>query len=380
MHPMRFVLPTSLLLTASMLGGWGPASTLTHHASSPQAISAVHAAPVLSSRDIQGIESMHFLSSRTGWITEISNGQCSVLSTSNGGMTWSRILQFRLTGGMADGTVHLFNVRDGFVLDAGAKRLYVTHNDGVSWSHYALPTVAEPSMISFPNMKSGWILGNIRGASGNESALLYHSSDGGASWSVISRTSPTNKPHLLPVYGDKFAIVFKNAYTGWVAGSVNTLGFTWLYGTHDGGYHWDPQMVNEHHSGIAHNSQIQLSTPMFTSSAYGFLPVQVDTALEIFKTVDGGKQWTYAGKLPDTSLGNSSIEFLNSETGWIATGNLLMSTKNGGKSWTPLSSFRNMEQRHIDFINGKIGWMRTGPNGQSYLEKTTDGGYHWNFR
>ena len=60
--------------------------------------------------------------------------------------------------------------------------------------------------------------------------------------------------------------------------------------------------------------------------------------------------------------------------GWIADGDILYVTNDGGSQWTtipPSPRFANVKQ--VDFISPQVGWAVTPAS----LLKTEDGGFTW---
>lgn len=340
-------------------------------------LQSVHAAPIVHLSSLHHVKYVDFVSRRNGWITENENGQDIIYKTSDGGSTWSPILKIKSGGNLANGTVHLFNSNEGFVIDAGTNTLYMTKNDGGSWSKRKLPTVIAPNMISFPNVNCGWILGDLKGASGQESATLYRTTNGGVSWNIVSHTNNKDEKGYLPVYGDKSGIFFKNSTKGWICGSVNVLGGEWLYVTHDGGKTWNQQLINRIKDKQYTNSQIQALTPVFTSRNHGFIPLKVNSSLELFLTNNGGKTWMFSGKLNNINANSPLFDFTSKTTGRVAQGSSLWITTTSGKSWSLLSRLKNIQFSGLDFVSKQIGWAIFKHDGQTYLSKTIDGGRNW---
>jgi len=79
------------------------------------------------------------------------------------------------------------------------------------------------------------------------------------------------------------------------------------------------------------------------------------------------------------------VFFLNEQKGWIVgTDGTLLSTVDGGATWTPKHKFTTDAFLQVHFIDENTGWIlcerniyARGPNAASYLRKTTDGGRNW---
>jgi photosystem II stability/assembly factor-like uncharacterized protein len=59
--------------------------------------------------------------------------------------------------------------------------------------------------------------------------------------------------------------------------------------------------------------------------------------------------------------------------GWIADGDTLYVTINGGRQWTTIRPTSFPGAKQLDFISPEVGWAVTG----GALMKTVNGGYTW---
>jgi photosystem II stability/assembly factor-like uncharacterized protein len=75
----------------------------------------------------------------------------------------------------------------------------------------------------------------------------------------------------------------------------------------------------------------------------------------------------------------SAIDFVDSETGWIAGSGSLMKTEDGGLHWMSIAVNETLNVAMIDFINESTGWGISYDynNGGILIIKTTDGGHNW---
>ena len=75
----------------------------------------------------------------------------------------------------------------------------------------------------------------------------------------------------------------------------------------------------------------------------------------------------------------SAIDFVNSETGWIAGSGSLMKTEDGGLNWMSIAVNETLNISMIDFINESTGWAACYDynNGGVLIIKTADGGQNW---
>ncbi len=91
--------------------------------------------------------------------------------------------------------------------------------------------------------------------------------------------------------------------------------------------------------------------------------------------VTGTAQW----EILNQSGPLSAIDFVNSETGWIAGSGSLMKTEDGGINWMSVAGNETLDISMIDFINESTGWgiCYDYNNGGILIIKTTDGGQNW---
>jgi photosystem II stability/assembly factor-like uncharacterized protein len=144
-----------------------------------------------------------------------------------------------------------------------------------------------------------------------------------------------------------------------------------IYRTTDGGHTW----VKTYHAyGFNGAKQIQ-----FPSSSVGYSNVsfQAETSYgAIIKTVDGGVTWQEV--LPNIGEPIYDISFVNSNTGYFTTANGdLYKTTDGGSNWTLVSDFNsiNFGYNQIEFITENQGYLWNGADTKVYL--TRDSGATW---
>lgn len=125
------------------------------------------------------------------WATGGAGSAMFIYVTHDGGATWIRSGSIQSQG---DRTVDFISINDGFAWNGS---LQVTHNSGASWSGIT-PNVSfadgVPSM-DFVSTTTGWIRQNAV----NGSTPLYRTTDGGATWTLVSgNVPPTAPPAQLP--------------------------------------------------------------------------------------------------------------------------------------------------------------------------------------
>jgi photosystem II stability/assembly factor-like uncharacterized protein len=81
--------------------------------------------------------------------------------------------------------------------------MYTTSDGGNTWRPVPLPLTSLSLAIDFADANNFWDLilqpGWVRGDPTPPHDWLYHSADGGATWSLVARDAPINYPVLFPL-------------------------------------------------------------------------------------------------------------------------------------------------------------------------------------
>jgi len=146
-------------------------------------------------------------------------------------------------------------------------------------------------------------------------------------------------------------ISFINENEGWIASGV-------IWHTKDGGKSWEKQYD---YSGIG------LYSIQFIDSQHGW----VAGGGAITRTTDGRENWETI-YLPDTSS-IEAFHFTDKDYGW-SVGEGAYKTTNGGKTWIGMDWNKYESLTDVMFVNRNIGYILRSP----IIYKTTDGGENWN--
>jgi hypothetical protein len=183
---------------------------------------------------------------------------------------------------------------------AGYPGLHLNHRCGdVSWS--GTPTASggpcslrtslegnalAPSIGFSLNANTKWQFCLGGAAAGSNEKFLFQTTDGGATWTLISRTTLGNPPAEsgvgeLPNGNGPSALFFQSMNKGWLG--LQSPGHN-LLRSNDGGHNWQEVVVSDLPSGVPVNAI------SFTDQSNGSFTTPDGT----WTTTDGGSTWTKA--------------------------------------------------------------------------------------
>lgn len=188
-------------------------------------------------------------------------------------------------------------------------------------------------------------------------ANVYHSTDGGVSWSVHVVGETFELPDAIT------RIHFFNQLQGFA------MNHRQVYSTFDGGETWNSVYIEP----LYHNS-IYLGEYSWPDLQHGFI---VGGGPSLVKTSDGGL--TFTNMLSGTIDRYSIVVFNDSlngiASGYNSMGSTVIYTEDSGDNWEP-ALFDSIPNRILDiaFADSYNGWATIG-NG---LYRSNDGGHSWN--
>jgi photosystem II stability/assembly factor-like uncharacterized protein len=152
---------------------------------------------------------LFFWDQNTGWIGGGSSTVNTIISTTNGGTSWSS--QLPISGHLYD--ILFFTAQSGFA--AGPNGIIRTSNGGINWASSYYTTYG--GSLSFPNNQTGWATVLV---SNPTAGKLIKTTDAGMTWVIQSLNDPR-------IFGRVFML---NVNTGWVVGDEGVI-----YKTTNGG-------------------------------------------------------------------------------------------------------------------------------------------------
>jgi photosystem II stability/assembly factor-like uncharacterized protein len=236
-------------------------------------------------------------------------------------------------------------------------------------------------MLSFANdAQRGWMTLTAGPGAGSEPLAIYQTNDSGITWQLVSASlnnSESATPNSLPASCIKSGIRFRDDQEGWATGSCPGSQ-VFLYHTTNGGKTWThvalpiPQGYPEN---LFTNCQCNLMPVEFVTPQDGFLPVTIfeaQTASYLYVTHNGGETWT-PYSLPVSQL-PAAPDFTDAQNGFLTDGQQLYSTQDGGHTWRlvgnlPVENIMN----GLNFVDAQDGFITNG----ELLYITHDSGATW---
>ncbi len=299
-------------------------------------------------------------------------------------------------------------------------QLEIWHTDdgGRTWAasepiQYSMDFLG-PVALQFVDPQHGWFLGQIYPGMHQVYALLYATTDGGATWQLVSDSTPmaNQSNSLLGSYSLPYgtqSFTFINDQSGFAGGDQ-------LYQTQDGGKSWLPvSLPTPPNAPRLNQVSLFVSPPQFATPQDGVLQMaqyefdnvycppcdiamNLPAALYLYYTHDGGQTWTpYSAPALAGTTG-----LIDAQNGWfLGSSDLTLAstalylTADGGQTWTlktkdsflPICSRLQFLDSQMAFADNPYNqgmgrfWIDL-PNPQScdlpYLYQSTDGGETWN--
>jgi photosystem II stability/assembly factor-like uncharacterized protein len=280
-------------------------------------------------------DDVFFINHNIGWVV---NGARQVFKTTNGGASWQ--LKFTAAGylrsvGFADSLLGWAGSLDSTTV------LYRTTDGGDTWSLVTnLPTLRPAGICGI------WVVNrNVMYGSGryNGKPRVIKTTDGGASWTTIDLSSIATC--LVDCY-------FFNEDSGFVVGSKGPGPYrndsAAVFFTSNGGATWSSRFVGSQANELSW--KISFPTP-----TVGFISIErfATGVVSYFRTTDRGQSWHERQFINNYDA--QGIGFINQTVGWIGgwTG-ATYETTNGGASWH-LAGFGTNVNR-IRFLSDTLGY------------------------
>ena len=259
--------------------------------------------------------------------------------------------------------------------------LYHTADGGLTWSISSTPFSGGD--LSFIDANNGWMLADLGVGAGSNAVAVFLTTDGGATWTQTYTNDPNNPDSgvSLPLGGIKSDIVPRDMQTAWVGGVVYSPGTVYLFRTDDGGRTWS-QVRLDLPEGVE-NFELSLNEDQmkFMPTGVGFLALAMNgetPQTAIYRSEDAGNSWTL---LPSLIPSTGESDFISAEEAVIYNGEQFYVTRDAGMTWTTISPDLSFGDSFgtMDFVNPLSGWVvivDPSTNRRS-LYRTHDGGATW---
>lgn len=289
----------------------------------------------------------YFQDANTSWVTyAINTGnpvptQAVVWRTSDGGASWQTSQPLDLSGlseiyypsdlQIISGQSGWLLVHVGVGMNHDYVVLYRTSDGGVSWSRILDPyndggiqSCTKTAML-FTDATHGWLTGDCNGVKAG--VELFNTTDAGSTWQEVTLPAPSSAPTLfsdMNVACGSYDPFFFGNDLGHLSVRCSNFSSTqitysyYIYTTQNGGGTW--------------------TAASYPGNALYFFSADTGWALanKIQLTSDGGKTWTPISDVTWTP----QMNFISEEIGWaVATVGqevALVKTDNGGAKWTIL--------------------------------------------
>jgi photosystem II stability/assembly factor-like uncharacterized protein len=266
-----------------------------------------------------------------------------IVATTDGGQNWTE-REIRQEGVelLSLNTLHFINQNVGWAagVDSGYSAvLFKTTDGGASWGMTRPEQKQLPTSIFFADEMTGWMSGatpsldetsegttaDLEGAEFTGPSAILATTDGGQTWRAQKQ---------LPVSIDE--IYFVDLQQGWACGSAGAI-----YHTADGGLSWFAQRtdlepgdgpINLRGDGLR---EFRVTGIHFADALNGCAAANSDSnkSGRLLMTNDGGKTWQKRWLHDQMEMLDAF--FLDANTGWVLTsdGKFVYYTSDGGKNW-----------------------------------------------
>lgn len=257
-----------------------------------------------------------------------------------------------------------------------------TNDRGEHWNVVDVGTTDDLRTVSFApgdDADHGWIFGggDVEEYTSRPTTIV-HTTDGGGSWSPQS-TGIAFPPTRVD------AIDSQHAFAVWGLGDLHPDGH-WQR-TDDAGARWSPggsgtdfsrplralldvQFVDDLEGwAVGVNLYFEFNINGMPSNS------PINTLGGILHTTDFGNTWEVQTTSLPEGIWFTGVSFVDSDHGWVTTdAGQILTTENGGASWTNQSSGVSTALRSVAFRDESVGWA-VGASG--VILHTEDGGTSW---
>lgn len=288
------------------------------------------------------LSDVFFINENIGWIAGQSG---TILKTTDGGYTWEEPAD-PLPVSASMYSIYFVDENIGYA--GGANDLILKSIDGgATWTEIAFESVGgKVYSIYFADENIGWVLTGT--STGGE---ISHTTDGGTTWSIQATETTTNLK-VMDFYSAGRGVCV-GGRSGNFAIYYTTDGLTWTKAPTPTGI--PPVYTRTDLYSVAMASENVAVITGWGSSSAGLQPTY------IFRTTDGGANWTYETQAEDNRLyvNMYSMKFKDELYGIAVGGSsykggVVYKTLDGGLNWKEVYFPMGFQAKAISIINNKI--------------------------
>jgi photosystem II stability/assembly factor-like uncharacterized protein len=376
-HPLALILALALLLGAcDTTGSTSTSQPTIVPTNSPQSSTSTPSANPVSSKPAVPLTAIRMVDTKNGWALTAS----SILKTTDGGLHWNDVTPAN-AGLNPSARGQFMNTQDAWIAIGPANQqegpgiaMLRTTDGGLSWQRSVIndPVGARVDVPHFLNVQQGWLETSSTPGAGSAKSDIWHSTDGGQTWTKLSSNKSFSGLDLGYVTG----ISFRDAQIGIATGNLgaggdNTVPSVAL--TQNGGQTWQTTSL-PHLLGGYVNPMNTSQPPVFFGNVV-VLPVtitgQSGPLLVLYRSNDGGLSWFQSG---EAHIQAANTYVVDPSHAWATDtqSGKLYSTSDGGNHWF-LTSNTAYQLNALSFTDSQNGWGVTS----NQLLQTTDGGKTW---
>lgn len=244
-----------------------------------------------------------------------------------------------------------------------------------------------PSDLAFLDAQFGWVMAHLGVGMSHDYIAIFTTADGGSTWQRA--TDPDKNPEIQGCY--KSGLIFTSHTDGWLAGNCpGLMPPLFLYHSSDGGATWSraalPATTGQpvdtasqlgDHCGIPQMAGLSPGVLWLTLTCIDFEQNVAHTWL--YSSPNGGQSW----QIDALPLPYGTFDFIDPMQGWLLGSDQnqpsgsqeLFHTADGGRTWNSLTQIA--QQAELDFIDSQNGWIAVGNSGDHVLLHSSDGGETW---
>lgn len=277
--------------------------------------------------DAYQITNLYFLNNMTGWCTGERFGKIYTMKTTNGGVNWTEANTPSIS--TIPNNLYFSDSSNGYI--ATNNKILKSNNGGLVW--FILRDLNGVNSSFFNSAYEYYLV--------DEYSRVLKTSDGGSTFDTLlgKQNRTLNRIKII------------NQDVLWCNGDNNAN----LISTNGGG-NW----IFDNYS-----ASLNIRYCEYANASTGYA---ISGRGNILKTTNFGNNWSI---IYSNSGEIFSLNFLNSFTGWVISGDSILQTSNGGNNWTGVSNANSLIR--TEFFKGQIGFGFSG----NQLFRTTNSGFNW---